>query len=405
MVVCSVLRQLADAGITVVATLHQPRPAIMRLFSQVLVLAAGRVAYFGPQDAFMGYFSKIDTLPAGESATDWVLDMLVPPEQESAEHTAKVNGICDTFAASDLSSKMVKDVREALDGGLATEKAALETALAHLSKSRYMVPWCSQFTVLLERTSIIKLRDPIAAVTQISTALIMGLVFGALYWQSYDTDETVDQILDVQMAIAMTFSMLGFLPFDCLLTFPSERQVYIREHFASMYSTSAFILSRILADMPTVCLSAVIFAVEVHLMVGLKISFLTFLGYAVLCVQAGVAVLQLIGALSQNFEQANGLATMVLLLFMMISPGFLRQIPGWLEWCSSSSFLAQCISLVSNSEFDDFKGTPYESLMPDSPGGNGVVVCLVEIVVCRFLTYLAFRFLYTGRPTEYLMHD
>jgi ABC-type transport system involved in multi-copper enzyme maturation permease subunit len=207
------------------------------------------------------------------------------------------------------------------------------------------------------------------------------------------------------MAIAMTFSMLGFLPFDCLLTFPSERQVYIREHFACMYSTSAFMLARILADTPIVCLSAVIFATATHLMIGLHTSLLLYIGYAVLCIQAGVAVLHLIGAVSQNFEQANGLATMVLLLFMMISPGFLRQVPSWLEWCSSSSFLAHCMSMVADTEFEDFKGTEYESLISEGPAGNGLVICLVLIVVCRILTYFAFRFLYTGRPMEYLMHD
>jgi ABC-type multidrug transport system ATPase subunit len=44
-----ILRRLASTqGRTVICTIHQPRPSILALFDQVLVLAGGRTAYYGP---------------------------------------------------------------------------------------------------------------------------------------------------------------------------------------------------------------------------------------------------------------------------------------------------------------------------------------------------------------------
>ena len=51
------LRALCDLGVTIVATLHQPRKEILALVDDVLLLApGGRVVYYGPTNKLENYF-------------------------------------------------------------------------------------------------------------------------------------------------------------------------------------------------------------------------------------------------------------------------------------------------------------------------------------------------------------
>merc|ERR1719265_2781497 len=78
--VTHLLRSLADTGITVIATLHQPRNSIMTHFESLMVLAAGRRVFYGPLDRFIPYLEadlQCD-VPQHENAYDFLLDTLNP---------------------------------------------------------------------------------------------------------------------------------------------------------------------------------------------------------------------------------------------------------------------------------------------------------------------------------------
>ena len=90
-----------------------------------------------------------------------------------------------------------------------------------------LLSWAQQFWVLLERTFLVKARDPICLMTQISSAVLMGLIFGALYWKVYDKTSTTFTILDTQMCIVMVTLMAVWLPCasplcSCDLSCPSS---------------------------------------------------------------------------------------------------------------------------------------------------------------------------------------
>ena len=70
--------------------------------------------------------------------------------------------------------------------------------------------------------------------TQVSSAVLMGLIFGALYWKSYDKSTTSFAILDTQMCIVMVTLMEVWLPYDVTLTFPTERRIFMRERRAGL---------------------------------------------------------------------------------------------------------------------------------------------------------------------------
>ena len=58
--IMSALKRLARRGDrTVICSIHQPRSDIFELFDKILLVSAGRVAYFGTKDGIVPFFSKL----------------------------------------------------------------------------------------------------------------------------------------------------------------------------------------------------------------------------------------------------------------------------------------------------------------------------------------------------------
>lgn len=53
------LKEVASRGTTVVCSLHQPRPRVLNLLDNVMLLAGGRVVYFGRPEDSESYFSSV----------------------------------------------------------------------------------------------------------------------------------------------------------------------------------------------------------------------------------------------------------------------------------------------------------------------------------------------------------
>ncbi len=82
--VVRLLRQLAEKGKTVVATVHQPRSTMYDLFDRLLVLDQGRAVYQGPAQEAAAYFSRLGfRVPNHVSPADYVIDVLLDPARAS----------------------------------------------------------------------------------------------------------------------------------------------------------------------------------------------------------------------------------------------------------------------------------------------------------------------------------
>eukprot|EP00617_Octactis_speculum_P008703 CAMPEP_0185797952 /NCGR_PEP_ID=MMETSP1174-20130828/161886_1 /TAXON_ID=35687 /ORGANISM="Dictyocha speculum, Strain CCMP1381" /LENGTH=214 /DNA_ID=CAMNT_0028493417 /DNA_START=113 /DNA_END=754 /DNA_ORIENTATION=- len=186
-----------------------------------------------------------------------------------------------------------------------------------------------------------------------SSAVIMGLIFGALYWKTYEKSETSYAILDTQMGITMCTLMTVWLPYDVTLTFPLERKIFLRERKAGLYPTSAFYLARISADVPIHVVSAITIAVIMHVMARLRIDLGAFVLISIFGIIVGASMMQTIGAMARTFEEANIYMMVVMMLSMMLGSGFVREVPSWLNWCREISLMGIMADLVMYLEFKD----------------------------------------------------
>jgi ABC-type multidrug transport system ATPase subunit len=78
MAVVRLLRDLADDGMTVISTIHQPSSAMFALFDKVMLLCDGEVAYCGPTSAAEAYFARIGLpFPSNYNPCDFMMQLVI----------------------------------------------------------------------------------------------------------------------------------------------------------------------------------------------------------------------------------------------------------------------------------------------------------------------------------------
>ena len=463
------LRRMSDAhGTSSLTSIHQPRASLLAVFDSLLLLAEGRCVYFGPtglsadaaaaggapsmampwdglvrmvtsagtQAALSGvdpskgvlaYFAAAGhRCPPLENPADWLLDLVhradasgakaaadvesgegAAAQMEVAARVARARAFADAYAASPLAARV-----------LAPPPPPLPLPLPPVGKGTTLFPtsWLTQFAVLWRRTMLYKLREPAAVMTQATTAIIMPLIVGGIYWH---IPLTQSAITDRLAAISFLVLMQSFMAMDQILLFPKERAVYLRDHATGLHSTSSFFLARTLAEMPFVLLFGATSATISYFMFGFTKTarkYLIFLAIIVAVTEAGAALLASVGAMSSTMETGNVVATLLVVILALLD-GFYRNLndlPLWCRWASKFSFLGYGVQAAAVNEFRGtvFSCTAEEATTGCIPTGDaylqrlgmahtsiGLNVLYILIIAAgsRCITYLSLRFLYTGQ--------
>jgi len=424
------LRRMSAAdGTSSLCSIHQPRASLLAVFDVLLLLAEGRVVYNGPigllgagdvaaDSGVLSYFAARGfACPALENPADWLLDLVhgssgvaeagasdVEAEGVAASRVARAERFAALYSASPLA-------RGAMEPP-AVPPAPLPAAGKGGAHGLFPTSWLTQFAAIWRRTLLYKLREPAAVMTQASTAVVMPLIVGGIFWAIPLTQSAVSDRL---AAVSFTVLMQSFMCIDQILLFPRERAVYLRDHAVGLYSTSSFFVARSLAEMPFILTFAYICGTISYFMIGFQrdgTKYLIFVAIICTVTEAGAALLTSLGALSPDMETGNLLATLLIVILTLLD-GFYRNLadlPLWCRWVSSFSFLGYGVQAAAVNEFRGlvFTCTPEEALTGCIPDGEAflrrqsmanvnVGANIVLAAGSRFVAYLALRFLYTGQ--------
>jgi ATP-binding cassette subfamily G (WHITE) protein 2 len=256
-------RMSATDGTSSCTTIHQPRASLLAVFDTLLLLAEGRVMYFGPTGlrsvsdgaGVLEYFKAAGySCPPMENPADWLLDLMQCADgadgadvEIGVSRARLAQSFADTYAASPLASAAMVPLKSP------------PSPLPPIGKGTTLFPtsWAMQFAVLWRRTMLYKLREPAAVMTQFSMAVIMPLLVGGIFWGITNSQAAVSDRL---AAVSFLILLQSFMCMDQILLFPKERAVYLRDHAVGLHSTSSFFVARSLAEMPFILLFAAISA-------------------------------------------------------------------------------------------------------------------------------------------------
>ncbi len=172
MEVVRILRDLASTGMTIMLTLHQPRPEVYGLLDRLVLLATGgKLAYFGPAEPnAVDYLARRSALPfdGRGNVADYLMDALEPAapsarrESEAWQRDYLNSDECQQFVGT---WQLDLEPRAAAVGGQARPRPGMVSLLGTLSKY-YLLR---------------KLRDRGTIAIQLLQAPVLALLVGWLF--------------------------------------------------------------------------------------------------------------------------------------------------------------------------------------------------------------------------------
>ena len=384
---------------TVVLTIHQPNSLITSKFDDFMLLADGKVVYFGAWEDAVSFFSEVGLhCPQFMNPTDFFIHALndkskidVLADHQKVKDAAKID--------IELGEKDVQKLTESEKEDDGKDES-----------ERPQVPMWYQAKILAGRHIRSYLRNPAMLVSETAQYLFMGLFVGLMYLQLSNNISTGVQ--DRLASIWFGMAVLSFTPsYTAVTVWDSDRVLLRRESGQGMYTVASWYIAKSMVSIPLQIIQTLLFGFVAYFMVGYKITFTNVLIYL-----AGYALFQItsesIGVICAAVTTTSTYAVLVLtftLLILLSFSGFLvSDVPVYFRWVTKISYLTYAFAAIGISQFDSTtfvcdvqtpecqqgSSVPGSSVIPSSidnglsPGIN-LVVLLGITVGCRILGYLA----------------
>ncbi|KAK4762160.1 hypothetical protein SAY87_030044 [Trapa incisa] len=406
--IIQMLQDIAEAGKTVVTTIHQPSSRLFHRFDKLILLGKGSLLYFGKASEAMAYFSSIGCAPLVamnpaevllDLANGNINDVSVPSELEdkvqigNADAAGMASGkpspaVVHEYLVEAYETRVAEDEKKKLAVPIPLDE---ELKLKVVSRKRqWGTSWWQQYCILFCRGIKERKHDYFSwlRITQVlSTAVVLGL----LWWQS---DGSTPGGLEDQTGLLFFIAVFwGFFPvFTAIFTFPQERAMLSKERAANMYRLSAYFLARTTSDLPLDLVLPVLFLLVVYFMAALRpdtACFFLSLLTVFLCIVAAQGLGLAIGAMLMDLKQATTLASVTVMTFMLAGGYFVEKVPVFVSWIRYMSFNYHTYKLLLKVQYQHFQQS-INGIVLDS-GVKEVGALIAMVFGYRFLAYISLR--------------
>ena len=253
LLVCKLLVHQASLGKTIISTIHQPSSDIFYLFDKLMLLAEGRVVYYGTAKESVKVVAGAGFVcPTFSNPADYFMEILYI--ENSTKLSVKEIETLDKLETMTRSRNIVK--------------SGLELKLE--SKSiRYKTGFCYQLLVLSHRTLVRAMRNPILSFIRFVMVMFSATIVALFYWdmgtsglRAFTNRNGLFFFSLVCIVLSNTLSRI--------LTFPSMRPIMLKEHHSNLYGILPYFLSVNLTDLLFDILYAISFSSVVYWSTGLN---------------------------------------------------------------------------------------------------------------------------------------
>jgi ABC-type multidrug transport system ATPase subunit len=333
--VISLLKQLTERNQSVMCTIHQPSSEIFQLFDCAIFLARGKVVYQGPPSGIREYFDKLGhKCPQDYNPADFVMHIL---QQVDDEGMTKLTEHWDKEVAS---QRLTRQVSDPIDLPPAGRRKGILTELALLTQR--------------ELRNVI--RDKASLGARFGSTIFLSLLFGIVFWKVGDTTQDGYNLQSHMGGITMVgiSGMFGAAQ-PTMLSFPSERPVFLREYSAGMYAIGPYFLSKSMVEVPLIFATSAITIAMCFPMLALQGQFILHLLSIFLVGITSASVALVTGCAISDVKTVQELAP-VLFVPQILFAGFfvkLSQVPVFLRWVQYLCTLKWGMNVILSSEFAD----------------------------------------------------
>ena len=321
--VMAAVRNLANQNRTVICTIHQPSPQTYLLFDKLLLLAEGRVIYYGPARDVVNYFV---TSPyqffykPGSNPADFVIAVAGSFVFSSSGQKVSGGELAALYGSSEL-AKMFKDSIETL---IAIDSAANGASEADDSMDmdmEYNTSTWFQTKTLISRNFLRIKKNRRATVIGFARYAIIGFFYGTIFFQL----PTGTEASDYTNRLSIFFFGLMFAMMAHQASIPQlfeDRLLFYRERGSKAYGAISYWISQWILNIPLTIISILLFTMIVYLCCGLRSGAGYFFFYYMIMLLSsfnGLFVCQLIAALSLSASAALQLFPVMLFFVVAFS--------------------------------------------------------------------------------------
>lgn len=223
------LRDLADAGKTIVAVIHQPSQHVFAKFDDLLLVSEGKLMYTGELKDVRGYMARQGCqAPAEMGTSEHILDCIsrAPLENESeVEADARMERLAAAASARPIDLGKIDK---------STDKVKMIKHMGVMARGGPAASIFTQFRLLMKRSFHEITRGKAALTIKFVQQFTLGLIYGGIY--SLGTD---------QASIQDRFGLLSLIAIGSANTavastsraFLKEKTIVTEEIASKMYGT------------------------------------------------------------------------------------------------------------------------------------------------------------------------
>eukprot|EP00005_Dracoamoeba_jomungandri_P007043 CAMPEP_0174274676 /NCGR_PEP_ID=MMETSP0439-20130205/58844_1 /TAXON_ID=0 /ORGANISM="Stereomyxa ramosa, Strain Chinc5" /LENGTH=696 /DNA_ID=CAMNT_0015366603 /DNA_START=54 /DNA_END=2144 /DNA_ORIENTATION=- len=365
------LQKLANAGRTIIATIHQPSSDIFQMFDKLIVLANGHIVYQGTATGAVAYFSKLNfKCPTFSNPAEFIMNLVkvnsyISTTEEGVERVAL---LARSYREKHALGKWVEegevsdteDSSSFDDEGFVLAEEPLKTEESVIIREgseeikRVKPNFLIQLLVLVIRDFAVTTRERITLQARFVQTIFVALLVGVLF---FDLGNDQQSIQDRQGALFFCLSNQAVNALMlAILTLPLDKAIFIREHSSGMYSSLPYYLAKSITDIPFQIFFPFLFGTITYWMIGYQGEFVKYLIYVlclIICTNIAVAIALCIGSLAPDPKLATVVVPFVILPLLLLGGFFLNldSIPSWLRWAKWLTYYRFGYEIVILNEF------------------------------------------------------
>ena len=262
-----VLKKLAspEYGITIILSIHQPRPEITELFDKICLLTrGGRLVYFGNLSDANTYFDNIHFLKQEEEKVqsktiiEYIMDLSVKDttsKEKELQTVARINKLVGTWKSTHPYTSTIDH------DGDDTDQFNKNLKLFTKPKSD-KISFFRELTILTERTFKLTYRDYKALTVFNVGSVFLSVTIG---WMFYRPKHDLAGIRSLISTLYVALEVMGFVPMyiEIERLWNTDGIFFYREYLEGQSSILGFLISRrlgklFLEDIPMTLLFSVI---------------------------------------------------------------------------------------------------------------------------------------------------
>lgn len=332
---------------TIVATIHQPSSQIFHMFSSLLLLVDGEMAYFGKASMVIDHFAKLGIVCSQHyNPADFLLEVLKKdvtsktndvdkdnttslPVSNQHMSTGHLNGSANTETKRPAGSGDVElvIVKPLSDHTLKDWNCNVEVE----THRRWPTSFWTQFKMLNWR-SYKQSKGRIFHKFDIIQAACIATVASILYFQIDSTVKTVRDRMGL-VSISLTYWSFQML-ITTLLGFTGERAVVSKDRTAGAYRLSAYYLAKITSELPLLISVPFLFNTIVYWMAGLGgvDIYFAYLGIGTLNCLMIQSLAHNLGVLIPDLKLSMMTGNVIILSGLLLGGFSNINPPEWLRW-------------------------------------------------------------------------